>query len=230
MAVPLRSAGPRPRTFSFEARNLRAARGPHRVEARGMKLTSLMVEGNATWGVVEGEEVIALGSIPGSRFSDLKSVIGQEGLDEVRRSMVSAPRIPLKEVTFLPVIPNPEKIFCVGLNYETHRKETGQGPEVVHPTIFARFANTQTAHRCNIIRPRVSTDLDFEGELALIIGKPGRYIERHRAFEHIAGYACYNDASVRDWQHHHTVHARKEFPEHRKLRAMDGHARRIRGS
>jgi 2-keto-4-pentenoate hydratase/2-oxohepta-3-ene-1,7-dioic acid hydratase in catechol pathway len=84
---------------------------------------------------------------------------------------------------------------------------------VEHPTIFARFPNTQTGHLSNIVRPRVSTNLDFEGELALIVGKPGRYIPREQAFDHIAGYACYNDGSVRDWQHHtHQFTPGKNFP------------------
>ena len=111
------------------------------------------------------------------------------------------------------MIPNPDKIFCVGLNYETHRKETGRAV-VEHPTIFGRFANTQTAHLQPIRRPRVSTNLDFEGELALVIGKPGRYIARDAAREHIAGYACYNDGSIRDWQQHtHQFTPGKNFPE-----------------
>jgi 2-keto-4-pentenoate hydratase/2-oxohepta-3-ene-1,7-dioic acid hydratase in catechol pathway len=99
------------------------------------------------------------------------------------------------------VIPNPDKILCIGLNYENHRKETGR-TEVENPTVFGRFANSQTGHLTNIIRPKVSTDLDYEGELALIIGKPGRYISHKDAWGHIAGYACYNEGSVRDYQRH----------------------------
>jgi 2-keto-4-pentenoate hydratase/2-oxohepta-3-ene-1,7-dioic acid hydratase in catechol pathway len=87
------------------------------------------------------------------------------------------------------------------LNYEMHRKETGRA-EVEHPTIFMRFANTQIGDGAPIVCPRVSRDLDFEGELAVIIGRPGRYIQRKHAMEHVAGFACYNDVSVRDWQRH----------------------------
>lgn len=112
----------------------------------------------------------------------------------------------------MPVIPNPDKILCVGLNYEMHRKETGRA-EVKYPTIFGRYANSQTSHLANIVRPRVSTDLDFEGELAVVISKPGRYIGRESAMEHVAGYSCYNDASVRDWQYHTTQFTPgKNFP------------------
>ena len=177
-----------------------------------MKLATFKVRETATWGMIEGDFALDLGSVLSDRFPDLKSLIAQRGYREAREASASARRYSLEEVDWLPVVPNPEKIFCVGLNYETHRKETGRS-EVVHPTIFIRFANTQTGHLTNIVRPRVSTHLDFEGELALIIGKPGRYISRDRAFDHIAGYACYNDGSVRDWQHHtHQFTPGKNFP------------------
>ncbi|MBV8914213.1 MAG: fumarylacetoacetate hydrolase family protein, partial [Acetobacteraceae bacterium] len=99
------------------------------------------------------------------------------------------------------------------LNYETHRKETGR-TEVENPTIFARYADSQTGHLANIVRPRVSQDLDFEGELAIIIGKPGRYISCADAWAHIAGYSIYNDGSVRDFQRHtHQFTPGKNFPD-----------------
>ena len=117
------------------------------------------------------------------------------------------------DIEWLPVIPNPDKILCVGLNYEMHRKETGRA-EVDNPTIFTRFANSQTGHLTNIVRPRVSHELDFEGELAIIIGKAGRYISKADAWGHIAGYACYNDGSVRDFQRHtHQFTPGKNFPD-----------------
>ena len=178
-----------------------------------MKFASLKIEGKQTWGIVEGETAVDIGSVLGLRFHDLKTLIAQNGYGEAQAAIVSAPRYSFSSVGWLPVIPNPEKIFCVGLNYEMHRKETGRA-EVAHPTIFTRFPNSQTGHLTNIIRPHVSTDLDFEGELALIIGKRGRYISRDRALDHIAGYACYNDGSVRDWQHHtHQFTPGKNFPQ-----------------
>jgi 2-keto-4-pentenoate hydratase/2-oxohepta-3-ene-1,7-dioic acid hydratase in catechol pathway len=105
------------------------------------------------------------------------------------------------DVTLLPVIPDPGKILCVGLNYETHRAETKR-PDVKYPTIFTRFADTQVAHRQPLLKPRVSDSLDFEAELAVVIGRGGRYIAESAAMDHVAGYACYNDATVRDWQRH----------------------------
>ena len=105
------------------------------------------------------------------------------------------------DAPLLPVIPAPGKILCVGLNYETHRAETKR-PEVANPTIFTRFADSQVAHRQPMVKPAVSERFDYEGELALVIGRPGRRIPEARALEHVAGYACYNEGSVRDWQRH----------------------------
>ena len=116
------------------------------------------------------------------RYADLKSAIA---LARYRRSRMQDPRpLPFRPRRSFGCrsFPNPDKILCVGLNYETHRKETGRA-EVEHPTIFSRYANSQTGHLHPIVRPRVSTDLDFEGELAVIIGKPGRYISRADAME-----------------------------------------------
>lgn len=177
-----------------------------------MKFASFKIEGNATWGVIVGESAVDIGSVLGIRFPDLKSLIAHNDYSEAEAAIVSAPHYEISRVDWLPVVPNPEKIFCVGLNYEMHRKETGRA-EVAHPTIFTRFPYTQTGHLTDIVRPRVSTDLDFEGELALIIGKRGRYISLDQALDHVAGYACYNDASVRDWQYHtHQFTPGKNFP------------------
>jgi len=166
-----------------------------------MKIASFRLSGERTWGTIDKDEAIDVGSILNSQYPDLKSMIAVGAYAEVEAAVSSAPRYPISSIEWLPVIPYPAKICCVGLNYEKHRLETGRAV-VGHPTIFTRFPDTQIGHLANIVRPRVSTDLDFEGELAVIIGKPGRYISRDKAFEHIAGFACYNDASVRDWQYH----------------------------
>ena len=177
-----------------------------------MKLASFEFQGQATWGTIENQAIVDVGAILRSSCPDLKSWIAGSDPSVLRKATAQAPRLDPKDIRWLPVVPNPEKIFCVGLNYEMHRKETGR-TVVNHPTIFTRFANTQTGHLTNILRPRVSTDLDFEGELAVIIGKAGRYISRETAFDHVAGYSCYNDASVRDWQHHtHQFTPGKNFP------------------
>lgn len=178
-----------------------------------MRFATFKVRERVTWGMIDGDSAADLGSVMGARFPDLKSLISLNAYSEAKEAAGSAPQFALKDVSWLPVVPNPGKILCVGLNYEMHRKETGRA-EVAHPTIFTRFTNTQTGHLSDIIRPRVSTNLDFEGELAVVIGKSGRYIQRNRALDHVAGFACYNDASVRDWQYHtHQFTPGKNFPK-----------------
>jgi 2-keto-4-pentenoate hydratase/2-oxohepta-3-ene-1,7-dioic acid hydratase in catechol pathway len=178
-----------------------------------MKFATFKVNGTKSWGLIDGEQALDLGALLRDRFPDLKSAIAAGALTEVASLAGKAARYPVANITWLPVIPNPDKILCIGLNYETHRLETGRS-EVENPTVFGRFANSQTGHLANIIRPRVSKNLDFEGELAVIIGKPGRYIARKDAWDHIAGYACYNEGSVRDFQRHtHQFTPGKNFPE-----------------
>ena len=178
-----------------------------------MKFASFKVNGTNSWGLIDREQAVDLGAFLRDRFPDLKSAIGAGALTELASLAGKAPRHPLASIIWLPVIPNPDKILCIGLNYETHRVETGRS-EVENPTVFGRFANSQTGHLANIIRPRVSKDLDFEGELAVIIGRPGRHIARKDAVDHIAGYACYNEGSVRDFQRHtHQFTPGKNFPE-----------------
>ncbi|MDF0519189.1 fumarylacetoacetate hydrolase family protein [Bradyrhizobium yuanmingense] len=177
-----------------------------------MKLASVAVDGRTTWGIVEGESFLDVGATLKARYADVKAAIGA-AFAGVADAKTSAAGVPISNVTWLPVIPNPDKILCVGLNYETHRKETGRA-EVDHPTIFSRYANSQTGHLQPIVRPRVSTHLDFEGELAVVIGKAGRYISRAEAMGHVAGYSCYNDGSIRDFQRHtHQFTPGKNFPD-----------------
>jgi 2-keto-4-pentenoate hydratase/2-oxohepta-3-ene-1,7-dioic acid hydratase in catechol pathway len=177
-----------------------------------MKFASFKIGNTASWWLVEGDDIADLGALLGERYPDLKSAIAAGALAEAAAAASKARRHALKDIAWLPVIPNPDKILCIGLNYEMHRKETGRS-EVENPTVFGRFANSQTGHLTNIIRPRVSTDLDFEGELAVVIGKAGRYIKPADAWDHIAGYACYNEGSVRDFQRHtHQFTPGKNFP------------------
>ncbi|HEX7115701.1 MAG TPA: fumarylacetoacetate hydrolase family protein [Steroidobacter sp.] len=166
-----------------------------------MRLASFAISNRTSWGVVEGEALADVGAVLKSSFADLRSAIAGQAYREIREALSSAERFATAEVTWLPVIPNPDKILCIGINYEEHRQETGR-PKMEYPTVFVRFANSQSGHLQNVPRPRVSTDLDYEGELAVIIGKGSRYIPRREALAHVAGYACYNDMSVRDWQRH----------------------------
>src|SRR5580704_7802333 len=110
-----------------------------------MKLASFRIQNRATWGLADGASVRDIGGVLGGRVLDLRSCIEQQAYELIPEASFSAPSYSEDQVSWLPVIPNPEKIFCVGLNYETHRKETGRAV-VDHPTIFTRFANTQTGH------------------------------------------------------------------------------------
>ncbi len=130
-------------------------------------------------------EALALPDLPGQATAVAGGGVGQD----------------LSKVTRLPVIPSPGKIFCVGLNYESHRIETGR-PESKYPTLFTRFASTLVADGAPLVRPRLSEKFDYEGELAVVIGKPGRHIAREDALGHVGGYSCFNDGSVRDFQRH----------------------------
>lgn len=177
-----------------------------------MRLASFQIGTTTTWGLIDGDEAVDVGSALRDRYSDLKAVLTANAMAQVMAAASSAKRHSQAGIAWLPVIPNPDKILCIGLNYEMHRKETGRS-EVENPTAFGRFANSQTGHLADIVRPRVSHELDYEGELAIIIGKAGRYIARDEAWSHIAGYACYNDGSVRDFQRHtHQFTPGKNFP------------------
>ena len=162
-----------------------------------MKYVSfLRTDGQASYGRVLGEGIADLRAAPAAP-ADLKSAIAEGTL----ATLSSAVRYPLAAVTLLPPLTNPGKIFCIGHNYESHRQETGRA-KVEHPSVFLRFADTLLAHGQPIVRPRVSEHLDFEGELALVIGKAGRRIAETDALSHVFGYACFNEASIRDWQWH----------------------------
>jgi 2-keto-4-pentenoate hydratase/2-oxohepta-3-ene-1,7-dioic acid hydratase in catechol pathway len=99
------------------------------------------------------------------------------------------------------VIPDPDKIICIGLNYRDHVAETGRSI-TEKPALFARFAGSQVGHLQPLVKPAVSDEFDYEGELAVVIGKRGRHIPAEHALQHVGGYACYNEGSVRDWQRH----------------------------
>lgn len=154
-----------------------------------------------TFGYVtsDGEGVVDVGSR--SDFTSLRDVLEAGALSSLPQECGDSADIPLQDVDYAPTITNPKKILCVGLNYKAHQEETGRGGEGF-PTIFVRFAAAQVAHQKPIIRPKESQSLDFEGEIAMIIGRPGRRIDRESALSHVAGFGIYNDGSVRDYQRH----------------------------
>jgi len=167
-----------------------------------MKLLSFERDGKAGFGAVVGEGVVDLGAALQSRFADLKALLAADALAEAQQAVAGRQAdFALAGLRLLPVIPNPGKIWCCGLNYGEHVRETNR--EVTEqPSFFLRFADSQVGHGEAIVRPPESIQLDYEAEIAVVIAKPGRRIREADAFDHIAGYACYNDASVRDWQRH----------------------------
>lgn len=183
-------------------------------KGRTMKLITFVYQGKQSYGIVlRNTAILDLGLRLGDRAPDMRTALTKNLLTEIAALASQAqPDIALSEVTLLPVIPNPAKIFCIGLNYDDHRREAGRA-ETGYPTVFTRFADSQTGHLRPLLRPTVSQQLDYEGELAVIVGKRGRAIDAAHAFDYIAGYSCYNDATVRDWQQHtHQWTPGKNFP------------------
>ena len=165
-----------------------------------MRVASFEIDGRRSYGVVRGAEVFEAKPEWRRRFPDLKAVLAAGVLEDLPPSC-EAPGLATSGLHFLPVIPDPDKILCVGVNYRPHVIEMGRDiPE--KPVVFVRFAGSVTGHGQPIIRPRASEQYDFEGELAVVIGRRSRHIPREQAFDYVAGYTCFMDGSVRDWQRH----------------------------
>jgi 2-keto-4-pentenoate hydratase/2-oxohepta-3-ene-1,7-dioic acid hydratase in catechol pathway len=165
-----------------------------------MKLASYEYAGKATYGAVKDNGLVDLGShLP---YASLRQLLAANGLSKAKQLANSiAPNVAISDVTLAPVIPDPDKIICVGMNYHEHVAEIGR-TVTEKPALFARFAGSQVGHLQPMIKPAVSDAFDYEGELAVIIGTAGRHIKPERALDHVAGYACYNEGSIRDWQRH----------------------------
>jgi 2-keto-4-pentenoate hydratase/2-oxohepta-3-ene-1,7-dioic acid hydratase in catechol pathway len=168
-----------------------------------MKLASYRTSKGAGYGIVRDDGIVDLTRRLGRKYPDLRALLAGGALAQAAKIAKSAKKADLRlsKVAFLPVIPNPGKILCVGLNYEEHRMETGRD-KTENPALFIRVAESQVGHNQPIVMPPESAQLDFEGEIAVIIGKSGRRVSQEKSWTHIAGYACYNDGSIRDWQRH----------------------------
>jgi len=176
-----------------------------------MKLASFSVFGNPTYGAIIDDRIIDIGSRLKRQYPTLRAALAGNGLQNIADEAKTAkPELGFEQVTWLPPIPDPDKIICIGLNYKAHAAEAGmKAPE--KPSLFIRLGNTLVPHGGSIVRPKISSQLDYEGELALIISKPGRHIAESDALKHIAGYSCFNDGSLRDIQFGHSVAAGKNF-------------------
>jgi len=174
-----------------------------------MKLLSFAADGKDCFGAVSSDGIVTLNDKVGQ--PNLRAALAAGAMDAMRRAAKDAkPDRRLADIKFLPVIPRPEKILCAGINYRSHAAETGRElPK--QPSMFVRFADTLVGHGGEMVRPSVSDNFDFEGELAVVIGKAGRHIKLEHALEHVAGYACFVDGSVRNYQKF-SVTSGKNFP------------------
>jgi 2-keto-4-pentenoate hydratase/2-oxohepta-3-ene-1,7-dioic acid hydratase in catechol pathway len=166
-----------------------------------MKLASFKRNGKSGFGaVVDGWVVDLTGKVAGA--STLRELLEAQAVEKARDYSRSArPDFTLAECSLLPVIPNPNKIICIGVNYADHANEAGT-KLAPHPVIFLRLPEVLIGHGQPLIRPKVSEEFDYEGELAVVMGKAGGHIAEADAMSYVAGYSCFNDASVRDWQFH----------------------------
>jgi 2-keto-4-pentenoate hydratase/2-oxohepta-3-ene-1,7-dioic acid hydratase in catechol pathway len=174
-----------------------------------MKLLSFAADGKDWFGALRDNGVVTLNDKIAQ--PSLRAALAAGAMEKMRDvACHAAPDCTLDEIKFLPVIPQPGKILCAGINYRSHAAEMARElPK--QPSMFIRFADTLVGHGGELIRPKVSDHFDFEGELALVIGKGGRHIAAERALEHVAGYTCFVDGSVRDYQKF-SVTSGKNFP------------------
>lgn len=179
-----------------------------------MRFVSFEHQGRASYGLWKDDHAwYAAPAEFQAQFPDLKAVIAADQLDALAHAASSAGwLVQAGDCRLLPVIPNPGKVFCVGLNYKSHVTEMKRA-DSQYPAIFTRFADSLSAHGAPLPKPAATQRLDFEGELAVVIGRPGRHISQAHALEHVAGYACFNDGTARDWQRHtHQWTPGKNFP------------------
>jgi 2-keto-4-pentenoate hydratase/2-oxohepta-3-ene-1,7-dioic acid hydratase in catechol pathway len=168
-----------------------------------VKLTSYETGSGEHYGAVVGDGLVDLGKrLP--KYPTLRSLIAADALAEAQASARDArPDHKLADVVLLPPVVAPEKIWCIGVNYADRNEEYKDNSErPKYPSLFCRAPSSLVGHEQPIERPRVSTQLDYEGEIALVIGKGGRHIPRERALEHVFGLTMCNEGSVRDWLRH----------------------------
>ena len=178
-----------------------------------MKLASFKHAGRASYGVVQADHYLQPPADFLKRYPDVASVLAGSAQRELADAVRGGgTKLALDATQLLPVVPAPAKIICVGLNYKTHVAETKRD-DSKYPSLFVRFADSLAAHNDTVLRPSFSERFDWEGELAIVIGRGGRAISQGQAFEHVGGYSCFNDITVRDWQRHtHQWTPGKNFP------------------
>lgn len=176
-----------------------------------MRLVSFRHAGATKFGAVTDGGIINLSDRLSSRWPSLRAVIAAKALGDLAAAAKNtSPDLAFADVELAPVIPDPTKILCIGLNYSSHVGEMGRELPTA-PSVFSRFNDTLVASGGDIVRPRASIAFDFEGELAIVIGERCRHVPRASALSVVAGYTCFIDGSVRDFQKHSTT-AGKNFP------------------
>jgi 2-keto-4-pentenoate hydratase/2-oxohepta-3-ene-1,7-dioic acid hydratase in catechol pathway len=175
-----------------------------------MNIASFDSGNRRSFGLVAGDRVVDLAQ--GTGAATLRNAIAAGTImAAAKAAQHNSEGQSLSAVKLLPPIPNPSKMICIGLNYRAHAAEAGlKLPE--HPSLFLRLNNTLTAHGAPLVRPSLSNDFDYEGELAVVIGKAGRHIAKSAALDHVFGYSCFNDGSLRDFQFKHSLTVGKNFP------------------
>lgn len=165
-----------------------------------MRALSFVTDGRPSYGVIHDGEVFEANEDFRRRFSDLRAVLAADALGELAHATRDAP-LAADAVLFRPPVPNPDKIFCIGVNYRPHLEEMGRETSR-HPVIFMRTAGSLVGHEQAIVRPAASDSLDYEGEVAIVVGRRGRHIRREDAYAYVAGLSAFMDGSVRDFQRH----------------------------
>lgn len=164
-----------------------------------MKLASFTFRGRSSFGIITGDGIIDAGARLKGRYASLASALAEQGALQTLRDKTAD--FSLADVKLLPPVPSSGRITCVGLNYKTHIKEMGMETPA-YPILFPRYPDSLVASGEPMVRPRLTDKFDYEGELAVVIGKAGRHICAENALDHVAGYSCLNDGSLRDFQSH----------------------------
>ena len=169
-----------------------------------MRFASYIADGKPGFGLVTDSGIVDLA--PRLGVPTLRALLEGAGTAAAAPYAAQKADRALDSVTLLPVVEDCAHCYCVGVNYEDHLREVQAAgvarPRPKQPSLFIRYPETFVAHGAPLVMPKVSDDFDYEAELAIIIGKGGRYIPREQALAHVAGYSCFNDGSVRDWQFH----------------------------
>ena len=165
-----------------------------------MRFATIHHDGRLAFGAVDGDHLIDVSA----SFRSPAEALSLGDDSRVACTDVTGQRISLDGAVFAPPVPQPQRILCIGVNYAAHRAESDRPSDSPYPTVFVRFPSSVVGHGEPIVRPHVSDRFDWEGEMAVVIGRTGRYIEPADALTHVAGYTCFNDGTIRDYQRHTT--------------------------